>query len=120
MKSKLKTNLIIMELAFLLIAVGGSILVYHLFASSCYTSLKARMVREAFGDIREIDLSSLDEEDQQILESYEEKLHLVAKFLNAKKKVSRIHCLAGEFHKKKDESILTEIEEISNEILEEL
>ncbi len=72
MKSKLKTNLIIMELAFLLIAVGGSILVYHLFASSCYTSLKARMVREAFGDIREIDLSSLEEEDQQILESYEE------------------------------------------------
>lgn len=56
----------------------------------------------------------------KILEGYEEKLHLVAKFLNAKKKVSRIHCLAGEFHKKKDESILTEIEDISNEILEEL
>lgn len=72
MKSKLKTNLIIMEIAFLLIVVGGSILVYHLFASSCYTSLKARVVREAFGAIREIDLSSLDEEDQQVLESYEE------------------------------------------------
>ncbi|MDO5345252.1 MAG: HAMP domain-containing sensor histidine kinase [Lachnospiraceae bacterium] len=72
MKGKLKTNLMIMELAFLLIVVGGSILVYHLFASSCYNSLKARMVREAFQDIREIDLSGLDEEDQQVLESYEE------------------------------------------------
>lgn len=72
MKSKLKTNLILMELAFLLIVVGGSILVYHLFASSFYTSIKGRMVRDAFADIREMDLSSLDEEDQQVLESYEE------------------------------------------------
>lgn len=56
----------------------------------------------------------------KILLGYEEKLHLVAKFQNAKKKVSRIHLLAGEFHEKKDESILTEIEDISNEILEEL
>ena len=56
----------------------------------------------------------------KILLGYEEKLHLVAKFLDAKKKVSRIHLLAGEFHEKKDESILTEIEDISNEILEEL
>lgn len=54
------------------------------------------------------------------LEGYEEKLHLVDKFLVAKQKVSTIHVLAGEFHRRKDESIMTEIENISNEILEEL
>lgn len=56
----------------------------------------------------------------KILEGYEEKLHLVEKFLIAKQKVARIHVLAGEFRKKQDESIMTEIENLSNEILEEL
>ena len=72
MKSKLKTNLILMEVAFLLIVVGGSILVYHLFASSFYSNMKGRTVREAFAEIRETDLSDLDEEDLEMLESYEE------------------------------------------------
>ncbi len=54
------------------------------------------------------------------LEGYEEKLHLVAKFLTAKQKVSEIHILAKRFHEKPEESILNEIENLSNEILEEL
>ena len=55
-----------------------------------------------------------------LVESYEEKLHLVAKFLSAKDKVGTIHALAKEFHVNKDEQILAKIETISNEILEEL
>ena len=54
------------------------------------------------------------------LEGYEEKLHLVAKFLSAKQKVSKIHILAKQFHEEPEESILNEIENLSNEILEEL
>ena len=47
----------------------------------------------------------------KILQGYEEKLHLVEKFLSVKEKVERIHVLAKGHQ---------EIEQISNEILEEL
>ncbi len=47
----------------------------------------------------------------RILEEYEAKLHLVEKFLSIKEKVEQIHVLA-QGHQ--------EIEQISNEILEEL
>ena len=54
------------------------------------------------------------------LEGYEAKLHLVAKFQGAKDKVEQIHALAKEFHQNHDETVIREIEEISNQILEEL
>ncbi|MCI5872821.1 MAG: YlxM family DNA-binding protein [Clostridiales bacterium] len=54
------------------------------------------------------------------LESYEEKLHLVEKFLFAKQKVEDIHKLAKNFHESHDDAIMEEIEQISNQILEEL
>ena len=54
------------------------------------------------------------------LEGYEEKLHLVEKFQSAKKKVEQIHGLAREFHQNQNEAIMEEIEQISNQILEEL
>ncbi len=58
------------------------------------------------------------------LEGYEEKLHLVEKFQAAKQKVERIHHLTQEFketqNQAKNEAIIEEIEEISNEIIEEL
>lgn len=47
------------------------------------------------------------------LEEYEEKLHLVEKFLHIKGKVQQINALAERYG-------ATDIEEISNEILEEL
>ena len=47
------------------------------------------------------------------LEEYEEKLHLVDKFLNIRKQVKRIHQIA-------EESGIEEIASISNVILEEL
>ncbi len=52
--------------------------------------------------------------------SYEEKLHLIAKFLSAKQKVERIHRLTRKFHESHDDAIMEEIEQISNQILEEL
>ena len=47
------------------------------------------------------------------LEDYEDKLHLVDKFLNIRAQVKRIHELAGQYH-------ADEIAVISNMILEEL
>ena len=54
------------------------------------------------------------------LQDYEDKLHLVEKFLRIKDDVGQIHELAKQCKDTHDESILNEIETISNQILEEL
>ena len=54
------------------------------------------------------------------LEGYEEKLHLIRKFQSAKAKVEQIHALTKEFHENHNEALIGEIEQISNQILEEL
>lgn len=72
MKTKLKTNLIIMEIVFLLIVVGGSAVVYSIFAAPFYHRAKTRLVEQAFEDIQQMDLSDLQDGDWEILESYEE------------------------------------------------
>lgn len=56
----------------------------------------------------------------KLLDGYEEKLHLVKKFLDAKQKVEQIHYLANEFKRNRDGAVMEEIEQISNQILEEL
>ena len=54
------------------------------------------------------------------LQSYEDKLHLVEKFLHVKENVGQIHKLAKQCKESPDERILGDIEIISNKILEEL
>ena len=54
------------------------------------------------------------------LEGYESKLHLIEKFQTARGMVTKIHALTKEFYKNHDEAVLEEIEQISNQILEEL
>ncbi len=54
------------------------------------------------------------------LQDYEDKLHLVEKFLRVKEDVAQVHTLAKQCKITHDESILDEIETISNKILEEL
>lgn len=54
------------------------------------------------------------------LEGYEERLHLVQKFLDTRERVAKIHALAGVLRDSQDVSAIEQIEQISNEILEEL
>ena len=54
------------------------------------------------------------------LENYEQKLHLVEKFMSIKDDVYRIHELTDEFNRSQDSRIIEDIESISNQILEEL
>ncbi|MDE7313003.1 MAG: DNA-binding protein [Eubacterium sp.] len=54
------------------------------------------------------------------LEGYEKRLHLVQKFLDTKERVAKIHALAGVLRDSHDAAALDQIEQISNEILEEL
>ena len=54
------------------------------------------------------------------LMDYENKLHLVEKFMTIKSNVEQIHGLAKQFKETKEEDIIYDIESLSNQILEEL
>ena len=54
------------------------------------------------------------------LEAYEKKLHLVKKFVSIRDDIKKIHELTSNFEKSQNEQTMTEIELISNQILEEL
>lgn len=51
------------------------------------------------------------------LENYEDKLHLVEKFVSVKADIEQIHSLTENFKKTKDESVISQIEELSRDIL---
>ena len=55
----------------------------------------------------------------RILEEYEEKLHLVEKFLKAKEQNTKINQLTVEFETTKDVLAIEEIQRLSNQVLEE-
>ena len=54
----------------------------------------------------------------RILSDYEEKLHLVSRFVSVKEKVNQIHILTKNCQNESKESLMRKIEEISNGILE--
>lgn len=56
---------------------------------------------------------------ESVLQKYEEKLHLVEKFLNAKELVTQIQMLTEKYKKTEDSACIDEIEKISGRILEE-
>ena len=56
----------------------------------------------------------------RILEDYENKLHLVEKFVSIREKIRRIHSLSQECDSMDKEELVSRIESISQEILEEL
>lgn len=56
----------------------------------------------------------------KILEEYEGKLHLVEKFLHIKDKVDKINILTHDYIDNRDIELIGQIQNISNEILEEL
>ena len=56
----------------------------------------------------------------KILEEYEGKLHLVEKFLHIKEKVDKINTLTHDYIDNRDIELIGQIQNISNEILEEL
>ena len=53
-----------------------------------------------------------------LLEGYEEKLQLIAKFLKTKELVGRIKNLSKEYNKNKDSSLISEIETLADLIID--
>jgi len=56
----------------------------------------------------------------KILSDYEEKLHLIRKFVSIKEKVNKINTLTTHYKEQDKKVLMKQIEEISQEILEEL
>lgn len=56
----------------------------------------------------------------RILQGYEDKLHLLERFLHTKEKVTRIRTLSQNYQDQKEAVVMAEIQAISSEILEEL
>lgn len=71
MKNEIQKNLIVGQIIFFLIVVGGSALIYWLFAPSYYRYEKEKLIRTAYEDLREMDFNMLDDSDLAVFQQYE-------------------------------------------------
>lgn len=70
-QQKLRVNMLLMEVVFLLIVVGGSALVYNIFAPAYYRHQKSRVIEKAYEEVRRMDLTELQDEDLEVFKTYE-------------------------------------------------
>ena len=101
-----------------------------------YGELLTEHQKEIYGDYVQYDLSpseiALDhgitrqaaydmiKRCNKILAGYEDKLHLIEKFLAIKEKVKKIDNLLDDYHEENAEELIVSIRRISDEIIEEL
>lgn len=71
MKNKLRTEIFIIQFLFLFVITGSSILLYMVFMPVYYEHVKDKQIIQAYHDIGELDLSSLDEKDYGMFANYE-------------------------------------------------
>ena len=70
-QQKLRASMLLMELMFLLIVVGGSVLLYNMFASAYYRHQKSRVIEKAYEEVKRMDLSGIGDEEMETFKSYE-------------------------------------------------
>lgn len=56
----------------------------------------------------------------KLLNDYEEKLHLVERFIQIREKVHQIEALTRDYHSSKEEALLLQVTELAGQILEDL
>lgn len=67
---KINTRMIIMQCVFLVVVIGGSILLYSIFGPVYYQKYRIQKVTEAFEELKDVDLSDI-EENMDIISDYE-------------------------------------------------
>ena len=70
-QQKLRASMLLMELMFLLIVVGGSVLLYNMFAPAYYRHQKSRVIEKAYEEVKRMDLSGIGDEEMETFKSYE-------------------------------------------------
>ena len=65
--------MLFMEIVFLLIVIGGSALIYNLFAPAYYRNQKSKVMEKAYEEVKRMDLANLNDEDLEVFASYEAK-----------------------------------------------
>ena len=70
-QQKLRVSMLLMEVVFLLIVVGGSAFVYNIFAPAYYRHQKSRVIEKAYEEVRRMDLTELQDEDLEVFKTYE-------------------------------------------------
>lgn len=69
---KINARLILIQCVFLCIVIGGSILLYNFLGPIFYRNYRVKLLTEAFEALRDVDLSNVDENMEEIIgyESY--------------------------------------------------
>lgn len=71
MKKDIRKNLFVVQLTFLIAMMGVNVLIYWLFAPSYYNFQKAKLIQEAFADLKESNIHMLDDSDESMIKQYE-------------------------------------------------
>ena len=87
-QQKLRASMLLMELMFLLIVVGGSVLLYNMFASAYYRHQKSRVIEKAYEEVKRMDLSGIGDEEMETFKSYEGQ-NLTFTIANFSKKIQK-------------------------------
>ena len=100
----------------------GELLTSHqqeIYESIIFQDLSLSEVAELHGISRQ-GVHDLVRRCDKLLEGYENKLHLVERFVTLKSSVGRLRELTREYEKSKDENLLGQIDRLCQTILEEL
>ena len=72
MKKNIRKNLFLIQIVFSFIIMAMCVLIYGLFAPSYYNFQKSKLIREAFADLKETGMQTLDDSDESMIKQYED------------------------------------------------
>jgi len=88
----------------------------NVYADAVFNDLSLSEIAEEYGISRQ-GVHDIIKRVNRTLEGYEEKLHLIEKFLATKEKVNEINELTGSYMQSKDMSCIEQIQNIAKDIL---
>ncbi len=89
-----------------------------IYKDAVFNDLSLREIADEHGISRQ-GVHDLIKRVDRVLAGYEDKLHLVEKFMTTKEKVHRIHVLSNNYLREQDSQYIVEIQQIAQEILDD-